>query len=172
VLVTGCGPIGALVVLAARLHGAARIIATDVVDEPLAIVNALGADETINVAENGAALAALGAGKGSVDVMVECSGNERALRSGLDAVRPRGTIVQLGLGGDVPLAQNLVVAKEISICGSFRFDSEFALAVRLIDSGRADIRPLLTGSFPLSEAVAAFEMANDRRRAMKVQLAF
>jgi L-idonate 5-dehydrogenase len=172
VLVTGCGPIGALVVLAAKLHGAARVIATDVVEEPLTIVAALGADETINVAENGAALAALGAGKGSVDVMVECSGNERALRSGLDAVRPRGTIVQLGLGGDVSLPQNLVVSKEISICGSFRFDSEFALAVRLIDSGRADIRPLLTGSFPLADAVAAFEMANDRRRAMKVQLTF
>ena len=172
VLVTGCGPIGALVVLAAKLHGAAHIIATDVVDEPLKIVTTLGADETINVAENGAALAALAAGKGSIDVMFECSGNERALRAGLEAVRPRGTIVQLGLGGDVSLPQNLVVSKEISISGSFRFDSEFALAVHLIDSGRADVRPLLTGSFPLADAVAAFDMANDRRKAMKVQLAF
>ena len=172
VLVAGCGPIGALVALAAKLHGAERVIATDVVDEPLEIVTRLGADETINVAQNGAALSALAAGKGTVDVMFECSGNERALRSGLEAVRPRGSIIQLGLGGDVSLPQNLVVTKEIAVCGSFRFDSEFALAVRLIDGGRADVRPLLTGSFPLAEAVAAFDRANDRKRAMKVQLVF
>ena len=104
--------------------------------------------------------------------MVECSGNERALRSGMDVVQPRGTIVQLGLGGDVSLPQNMVVAKELSIVGSFRFHEEFALAVRLIDAGKVDLTPLLTGTFPMEDAMAAFAAANDRRTAMKVQLTF
>ncbi|WP_448955174.1 L-idonate 5-dehydrogenase [Labrys neptuniae] len=172
ILVTGCGPIGALVVAAARFHGAAEIIATDIVDEPLAIAASLGADRTINVVQSPDVLAALAADKGQIDVMFECSGNEKALRAGLEAMRPRGTIVQLGLGGDVAFPQNLVVAKELSVVGSFRFHAEFSLATRLIDSRRLDLRPLLTGSFALDDAALAFNLANDRRKAMKVQLSF
>ena len=52
VLVSGCGPIGALALVAARLHGAAEIVATDIVDEPLAVARALGASPTINVASD------------------------------------------------------------------------------------------------------------------------
>lgn len=172
VLVTGCGPIGALVVAAANFHGAAEIIVTDIVDEPLAIAKTLGATHAFNTAENPEALAPYAAEKGQIDVMIECSGNERALRAGMEVVRPRGTIVQLGLGGDMSVPQNMVVAKEFLITGSFRFHEEFPLAVALIDSGRVDLTPLLTGSYPIEEAVAAFEKANDRKSAMKVQLAF
>ncbi|MCX5572227.1 L-idonate 5-dehydrogenase [Kaistia nematophila] len=172
VLVTGSGPIGALVVAAARFHGAAEIIVTDVVDEPLAFARELGADRTINTAREPEALAALAVDKGSVGVMFECSGNQQALRSGLDVVQPRGTIVQVGLGGELSLPQNVVVAKEVVLTGSFRFHDEFALAVRLIDERKVDLRPLLTGSFGIEEAREAFETAGDRRRSMKVQLAF
>ena len=70
------------------------------------------------------------------------------------------------------IPQNMVVAKELSICGSFRFHAEFALAVRLINEGRVDLRPLITRSFPLSQARQAFELASDRTRAMKVLLNF
>jgi L-idonate 5-dehydrogenase len=66
----------------------------------------------------------------------------------------------------------LVVAKELSICGSFRFHAEFALAVALINEGRVDMRPMITASFPLSQAREAFELASDRTRAMKVLLDF
>jgi L-idonate 5-dehydrogenase len=104
--------------------------------------------------------------------MFECSGNERALRAGLDTMRPRGVVVQLGLGGDVSIPQNMVVGKELSICGSFRFHAEFALAVRLINEGRVNMRPMVTGAFPLSRAREAFELASDRTKAMKVLLDF
>ena len=110
--------------------------------------------------------------KGSFDVMLECSGNGLALRARLDVMRPRGVAVQLGLGGDVSIPQNRVVAKELSICGSFRFPVEFALAVRLINEGRVNLQPMITGSFPLSQAREAFELASDRQRAMKVLLDF
>ncbi|MDI9701197.1 hypothetical protein QM312_35195, partial [Burkholderia cenocepacia] len=56
-------------------------------------------------------------------------------------------VAQLGLGGDVSLPQNVVVAKELSICGSFRFHAEFALAVQLINAGRVDLRPAVTRVF-------------------------
>lgn len=172
VLVTGCGPIGALVALAARIHGAREIIVTDLFDQPLRKAEQIGADRTINVAENADALTAYAADKGTVDVVFEASGNQAALRGALDLLRPRGTLVQLGLGGDVTIPQNTIVAKEIELRGSFRFHDEFELAVSLIASGRVDVMPLLTDVFDIDDATRAFETAGDRTRAMKVQLTF
>ncbi|RQO46212.1 L-idonate 5-dehydrogenase [Variovorax sp. KBW07] len=172
VLVSGCGPIGVLAIAAARAHGAAEITATDVVDEPLAIARAMGADQVINVAQDKAWVSRYSVDKGTFDVMLECSGNERALRDGLEVMRPRGVVVQLGLGGDVSIPQNMVVAKELSICGSFRFHAEFALAVRLINEGRVDLSPVVTHTFPMLKAREAFELASDRKQAMKVLIDF
>lgn len=172
VLVSGCGPIGVLAIAAARAHGAAEITATDVVDEPLSIARAMGADQTINVAQDKTWVSRHSADKGTFDVMLECSGNERALRDGLEVMRPRGVVVQLGLGGDVSIPQNMVVSKELSICGSFRFHAEFALAVRLINEGRVDLSPVVTHTFPMLKAREAFELASDRKQAMKVLIDF
>ncbi len=172
VLVSGCGPIGVLAIAAARLHGAAEVVATDVVDEALAIARRMGADHTINAASDQDWVARNAADKGSFDVMFECSGNERALRDGLEVMRPRGVVVQLGLGGDVSVPQNLIVAKELSLTGSFRFHAEFALAVKLINDRRIDLSPIITRAFPMQDAVSAFELAADRKRAMKVLIDF
>ncbi len=172
VLVSGCGPIGALAVAAARIHGAAEILAVDLTDSTLAVARAMGADVPINGATDSGWVQRYSADKGQVDVVIECSGNERALRAGLDVLRPRGIVVQLGLGGEVSIPQNLIVAKELTLLGSFRFHAEFALAVRLINEGRVDMRPMITGSFTLDRAREAFELASDRQRAMKVLLDF
>jgi L-idonate 5-dehydrogenase len=170
VLVTGCGPIGSLVILAASCAGATEIMATDVVDEALTIAGRVGADRTINVARQPDALDAFAQSKGTFDVMFEASGNEAAFRSGLNIVRPRGTIVQLGLGGEITIPQNTIVTKELEMKGTFRFHKEFAVAAKMIEARRIDVRPLLTDVLPLSEAVKAFELASDRKRAMKVQI--
>ena len=171
-LVTGCGPIGALAIIAARAHGAQEIVATDVSDFTLGLARQVGADHVVNVASGPDALAAFKSDKGYFDVMIEASGNEAALRAGLECLKPRGVLVQLGLGGDILVPQNMIVAKEIEIRGSFRFHEEFALAVDLINRRRVDLMPLLTDVLPIDDAVKAFELALDRGRAMKVQLAF
>lgn len=172
VLVSGCGPIGALVVAAAKLHGAAEIVATDVMDQPLAVVKKLGASQTINVATDKDWVQRYNANKGSFDVMVECSGNEQAIRSGLEVMRPRGIVVQLGLGGEIRLPQNVIVAKELSITGSFRFHAEFELAVKIINERWMDLSPLVTQTFAMKDAKEAFDLAGDRSQAMKVLIDF
>jgi L-idonate 5-dehydrogenase len=172
VLVTGCGPIGTLAIAAARFHGAREIVASDVSDYTLGLARTIGADSTVNVAANADGLTPFKANKGWFDVMIECSGNESALRGGLDCLRPRGVLIQLGLGGDISLPQNTIVAKEIEMRGSFRFHEEYGLAVDLINARRVDLRPLLTAVLPVEDAVKAFDMASDRSRAMKVQIAF
>jgi L-idonate 5-dehydrogenase len=52
VLVTGCGPIGALVMLAARRAGALEIVATDLTDGTLQFARMIGADRTVNTSSN------------------------------------------------------------------------------------------------------------------------
>ncbi|MEO3413069.1 L-idonate 5-dehydrogenase [Roseovarius sp. CAU 1744] len=172
VLVTGCGPIGVLVILAVRRAGAARIIATDIAENGLGFARAAGADVTLNTATDPDALAPYTKDKGSLDLLFECSGAEAALVGGIAALRPRGTVVQLGLSGDMRLPMMQITAKELSFCGSFRFHEEFAVAIALMEKGLIDVKPLITHSFPLPDYNAAFATASDRSQAMKVQLDF
>ncbi|HET8597337.1 MAG TPA: L-idonate 5-dehydrogenase [Castellaniella sp.] len=171
VLVTGAGPIGALCVAAARLAGAARVVATDIQEATLEVARRMGADQTLNVRQDPQALEPWQEDKGRFDVALECSASPQAIRDALLAVRPTGTIVQVGVAGDVELPLNLLVGKEISLCGTHRFDEEFPRAAALIDSGRIDVGPILTGRYALDDARAAFEAAADRTRSVKVQLA-
>ncbi len=171
VLVTGCGPIGVLAIMAARRAGAAEIVATDIADSALAFASEAGADVALNAAHP-EVLAPWQAGKGRIDVLFECSGAEAALRAGIAALRPRGRAVQLGLSGDMAVPMMQITAKELSLVGSFRFHEEFAVAVAMMRKGLIDVRPLITHTFPLADFASAFEVASDRGRAMKVQLEF
>ncbi len=172
VLVTGCGPIGTLLIGALRRAGAARIVAVDIADKPLECARAMGADETINIAKQPEALAPFALNKGVFDVMFEASGNDRALRNGLDVVAPRGVIVSIGLGGDSTLPLNQLVGKELELRGTFRFHEEFAVAVRFLNEGLIDGRPVISHVMDLDDAIHAFELASDKSQAMKVQINF
>ena len=172
VLITGCGPIGALAIVAARAHGAQEIVATDVSNFTLGLARKVGADATVNVASDADAMNKFKANKGTFDVMIEASGNEAALHMGLEVLRPRSVLIQLGLGGNIGMPQNMIVSKEIEIRGSFRFNEEFGLAVDMINKRRVDLKPLLTEVVPLAEAKRAFDLASDRSQAMKVQIGF
>ena len=172
VLVCGTGPIGLLTIAAARHAGAGEIVATDLSDAALARAPAMGARATINVATNPDGLSPWQADKGRFDVVFDCSAAGPALRSAFAAVKPRGTIVQVGVTGDITIPLNALVGKEIVWRGSQRFDREFAEAVALISSRTIDVRPIISHAFPLESAVEAFEQAGDRSIACKVQLTF
>lgn len=172
VLVTGCGPIGILCILAARRAGADLVVATDLGDYTLGMARRAGADVTLNLAESRDALAPYTAQKGAFDVLFECSGAAAALAGAIPAMRPRGTIVQLGLGGDMTLPVQAMTAKELALTGSFRFHDEFFTGVSLMQKGLIDVKPFITQTFPLAQAQAAFETAGDRSRAVKAQIAF
>jgi len=172
VLITGAGPIGALCVIAARRAGAAEIVVTDIADATLATARRIGAERAVNTAADPEALAEYARDKGHFDVLFEASGAQAALRSALEVVRPGGVLVQLGLGGDMTLPVNMITAKELELRGAFRFTEEFALAVELIGKGLVDVKPLITATVPFDKARDGFELALDRSRSMKVQLAF
>lgn len=172
VLVTGCGPIGILSILAARRAGAAEIIATDLSDFTLGMARQCGADITLNTRENPDALLPYTANKGHFDILYECSGAAPALAAAIAAMRPRGVILQLGLGGDMTLPMMAITAKELDLRGSFRFHPEFATGVGLMQKGLINVKPLITQTVALQDAETAFKLASDRSHAMKAQIQF
>ncbi|WP_026556234.1 L-idonate 5-dehydrogenase [Arthrobacter sp. 35W] len=166
VLVNGCGPIGALVVAAARKAGASYIYASDVAENSLLIAKAMGADEAINVGQ--------GAPLPEVDVAFEASGVAAALGSVILAVRRGGVLVQVGNlpAGPVSVPLGALVFREIDYRGTFRFVDEIATALEYLADG-LDVEPLLTHTFSIDDAAEAFRIAGDRSTgSSKVLLAF
>ena len=72
----------------------------------------MGADVTVNTATHAEALERFKADKGRFDVSFECSGHPKAVADTIASTRPRGRIVQVGIGGtDMPIPINAIVAK-------------------------------------------------------------
>ncbi len=167
VLVTGAGTIGCLTVMAARLAGAASITVSDILDRPLEKAREVGADVVVRADRDGEVL-----GRPQFDVCYEVSGSFAALKSCIAAVKRGGVVVQAGTlpHEPLPFVVNDIMAKEIDLRGVFRWGIEFDWAVRYLSSRRVDVRPLLSGQYPLADAVAAFHAAADKTRNTKVQI--
>lgn len=173
VLVTGAGPIGALLVGAARLAGAQEIVVTDLADAPLAAAAKMGATTTISAAREPDRLAAeYSAEKGYFDVAFECTGAPAVLGQAFPVVRPRGSIVAVGVSSGAQIPFNMLVGKEVRLVGSHRFHAEYAVAARMIRERRIDVRPVISATLPMERIREAFDVARDRRSQMKVQLSF
>jgi L-idonate 5-dehydrogenase len=167
VLITGAGTIGCLTVIAARLAAAQQITVSDILDRPLATATEVGADRTIRADRDADALAAP-----QFDVAYEVSGSFAALKACVAAVKRGGTVVQVGTlpHEPLPFVVNEIMSKELDLKGAFRWGIEFDWAVDYLSSRRVDVRPLLSGQFPLEDAVKAFELARDKTRSTKVQV--
>nr|WP_314365389.1 L-idonate 5-dehydrogenase [uncultured Achromobacter sp.] len=174
VMVVGAGPIGALILMAARLAGASQVTVVDIVDETLATCARVGATRTINAATDPGAIDALAAGKGTVDVCFEASGNYAGLANCIRVTRPRGVIVTVGTlnGSSEQCPFNQIMVKSLSVIGSFRFVDEYAWAVDYLSRGVLDVSPLLTAAVPVRNVHDAFALAADRHLAMKVMVTF
>ena len=167
VLITGAGTIGCLTVIAARLAGAKTVTVSDILDRPLAKAREVGADRTVRADREGEQLATP-----QFDVCFEVSGSFPALQSCVAAAKRGGTIVQVGTlpHEPLPFVVNELMAKELDLKGAFRWGIEFDWAVEYLSSRRVDVRPLLSGQFPLQDAVKAFALAKDKNQSTKVQV--
>ena len=164
VLIAGAGPIGLLVMEAARAAGATDVILTDVVDEKLELAADRGADLTVDVSETDtdAAVEEYTGGVGA-DVVVEASGTEPSIRSTIDLVRRGGTIVLVGLAdeAEVPFDVLEVIDNEIDVHGSFRYKNTYSAAIDLLADGEVDIEGIVDFESGLEEIDDAFRRAMD-----------
>ena len=173
VLVMGAGPIGALLVGAAKLAGAQEIVAVDIADAPLNAAIRMGATSTVNaLAEPDHLAQRYSADKGTFDVGFECTGASVALGTMFPVVRPRGTIVAVGVSSGAHIPFNALVGKEIRLAGTHRFHAEYPVAARMIAERRIDVRPIITATLPMDRIRDAFDLVRDHTSQMKVQLSF
>ncbi|MBT2677131.1 L-idonate 5-dehydrogenase [Streptomyces sp. ISL-14] len=168
VLVTGAGPIGCLVVAAAKAAGAAHVTVTDLLPTALEYARIAGADSLVRADDPDYA-----GWPSEVDVAIEASGVAAGLDTCLRLVRRGGAVVQLGMlpPGLSRFAGNLVVSREIELRGAFRFDGEFDEALELL-AAEASFDGLVSSVVPVREAESAFALAADRSRSCKVLLDF
>ncbi|WP_086846915.1 L-idonate 5-dehydrogenase [Amycolatopsis kentuckyensis] len=153
VLVNGAGPIGALVVAAAKHRGARTVVAADIASVPLDIARAMGADEVRD----------LGAGDrlpDDIEIVFEASGVPAALGGVLRATARGGTLVQVGNlpGRPAPAELGDLVTREITWTGSYRFAGELDDALVALGDG-LDVTPLITHTFGLDRATEALAAA-------------
>jgi L-idonate 5-dehydrogenase len=174
ILVTGGGTIGLLTAVTAKAFGAVAVVVSDIVAERRHSALECGVDLILNPLEKNLQKQVKNITGDGFDVIFEASGAGPALRQAFDLVKPGGTIVQIGTLGieDVPLPANQVMAKEIHFIGSFRYGNVFDEAIRLVDSGRIDLRPFITGVLSINDINKAMMLAADKVNALKVQIQF
>jgi L-idonate 5-dehydrogenase len=157
VLVTGAGPIGQLIGLVARHYGAVHLAVSDIRQDPLDLAASLWADQLLRADWPDTAAQATGEG---FDIVIEASGAPAALQSAYEHCKAKGIIVQLGVqGGPVELSVNLVMQKELTVRGSFRFAHSFDKALDLLARQKIDVAPLISQSIGFANLQDGFDAA-------------
>jgi len=142
VAVFGAGPIGLMCISACRRSGGEVLLAVDMNAGRLETATRWGAGAACDAREaDPAAMARREAGGLGVDVAIDAVGATATRRAAVEAVRPGGVVVFLGLHeAESPVQGNLIVRNEVRIAGSFAYTpAEFAEAVGMLAEG--DVRP-------------------------------
>lgn len=172
VLVIGAGPIGGLIIAAAKISGAVEIVASDISERCQQIALKMGADRALSPLDN-AIYQEFTNNKGYFDVTFEASGATSAIESTVLVTKANGTIVQVGMGASpiqYPVAPML--AKELTWKGSFRFIDEFGVAVSWLEKGLINPTPLISSEFNYKKIEQALITATDKNISSKVIVTF
>jgi L-iditol 2-dehydrogenase len=161
--VLGAGPIGLLLALLCRTAGAAEIIVSEPVPHRRVAAMRVGATDVLEPAAGpvGAAIRQMTGGRG-VDVAFEAAGAPETPAAAVEAVRPGGHVVLVGIPADDRLVLSHAMARRKGVTLHFarRMKHTYPRALALVASRRVDLRPLLTHCFPLDAAGAAFQVAD------------
>lgn len=158
VLVTGAGSVGILAAQTARAFGARRVKLTDVSQFRLDLAQKLGFEvESSN-----------DPGTDSFDVLLECSGVEGVLAAGLQRLREAGRAAVVGMAKEpITLPLSALNPKELTIGLVNRYSHTWPTAISLVESGRVDVKPLITHHFGLGETAEALMLSSNVTDSMK-----
>ena len=161
VVVTGCGPIGLMTVAIAKLAGAAKVFATDINPERLAIARTMGADVVIDGHDDVVARLREQTGGVGVDVVLEMSGAEVAIRQGFEAVTNGGRVSLLGVPSKpitLDLSEDIIFKglRVYGITGRKMFETWYRTQALLAQG--LDLTPIVTHRIALRDYEQAFEL--------------
>lgn len=166
VVILGAGCIGLMTLLAAKAHGAGKVMVTDVLEKRLAVAKKLGADIVVNAAEQDVIELArtLNGGEGP-DVVFETAGSDKTVAQAPYLVRRGGRIVLVGLAGKdiIPFDFSQIMAKEASIESVFRYRNIYPAAIAAIAAGKIDVSGIVSHEFDFLNTPEAFDFASHHK---------
>jgi len=153
--VFGCGPIGLLVVQMAHLSGVKDVFVTEPQPHRLQAALGLGARQWTPCQ--------------AVDVAFEVAGENAAVEAAFDAVKPGGRVLLAGIPADDRTSFQASVArrKGLTIKLVRRMKFTYPRAIQLVESGKVDVRSLVSNQFPFEQVQQAF-MHAQRREGLKI----
>jgi len=159
VVVIGAGTIGLFILQAARLRGAAKVIAVDINEFRLDLAKKLGADKLINPLKSNLSEAVLQEteGKGA-NVTLEAVGYAKTFADAVSVTRMGGYVVAVGnLEKNAEFDLQQLIARELTFTGSYASSGEFHDCIELVASGKINVKPLISNVLPLEEGPDAFD---------------
>lgn len=165
VVIMGSGTVGLLCGSVAKAFGARRVILVDILENKLEFAKTFLECETFladinDRSEPNAAriLKMFGIDEG-IDAVIDASGAEVSIQTGILILKPGGSYVQAGIGKPVMEVPILALSeKELRVRGCFRYGSgDYDLALELITQGRVNLSALLSSVTPFEEAISAWE---------------
>jgi L-iditol 2-dehydrogenase len=172
-LVSGPGPIGLLCALLLVARGCRVLVAgTECDGARLEIAARLGVDRTVDVGREDLqeVIAKITHGRG-VDFAVEAAGAASSASACLQALRKRGTYIQVGIHGkEVRFPLDLVLYKQIRLQGSLGHSLiSWDRVMRILEQGKVDLRGVITHVMPLSRWRDAFQLC-EMKQGVKILL--
>ncbi|MBM3705514.1 MAG: zinc-binding dehydrogenase [Actinobacteria bacterium] len=175
IAINGAGPIGLLWIVLAKLKGA-RVIATDLSEERLAVAEGFGADFTVSVSsvqDQVEAVKKLTDGKKGVDVAVDATGFpdvwEKALKMGR-----KGAVISLfggcPSGTSINMDTGLIHYSELTVTGVYHHTPYYVKkAFKLIENRQVDAEKFITADMPLEKLIDALELMG-RQKGIKYNI--
>ncbi|MFH1981582.1 MAG: alcohol dehydrogenase catalytic domain-containing protein [Pseudomonadota bacterium] len=170
VLVMGCGMSGLLHVKLAKAAGC-RVIATDVNRKRLDFAGRIGADITIDAADDISGRLVAGLGK-KADIVMLCTSAMPAIEQAWHCVDKGGAVVFFAVPGpekSVVIPINAFWTREIRILTSYYCGPpDIAEAIRLLETGAVTVDDMITHRLPLADTCEGFRLVSDGSESIKV----
>jgi len=174
VVVIGSGVAGLLHVKLAKASGAAKVIATDIVEYRKAAARKAGADVVIDGREDVPAKVRQANDGLAAEYVITCTGASQAIVQALGSVDRGGTVLFFAPSepnAKVEIPFNAVWREEVTMMSSYGGSPRDILeAIELLATDRLAVADLITHVLPLSDAEKGFRLVAQARDSIKVVL--
>lgn len=172
IAVLGAGPIGILVMQAAKALGARATLITDISDYRLEVAKKCGADYAINTANadfNEVLISAFGEEK--ADVIFDCAGNDITMGQAIAGARKGSTIILVAVyAGRANVDLAVLNDHELDLNTTMMYRHEdYVDAIDLVSQGKIALEPLMSKTYPFNKYLEAYQYIDaNREKCMKV----
>ncbi|MFD2831166.1 NAD(P)-dependent alcohol dehydrogenase [Corticicoccus populi] len=161
IVIVGMGPVGLLMVIAARAYGIKNILVFDVEDFRLKIAESLGAARTFNAKDGSVKEQITSTGFESANIFIDTSGNNRVIYDSVNVIKKGGKVVLVGFPSNEETTFDFIslLQKEIDIISIYRYRNVFPSAVKILTEYSNIARAIITHKFDLENIKDAMEQS-------------